>query len=173
MDRREGGRISNMHDTPNCCKNRNDLVFTPFPLAKKIIDHFNPTGKILDPSCGEGAFSSQMPGSDWCEITKGKDFFDYNKKVDWIVTNPPWSKIREFLRHGYEIADNIVYLITINHVFTKARLRDMRKNDFGIKEIFCFDTPPNFPGGGFQCGAVYFQRNYKGQTTISFDKETT
>jgi len=160
-----------MHDTPNGAKNRNDLIFTPKELAKKIINHFKPVGKILDPSAGEGAFLDQMPGADWCEISKGRDFFAYNKKVDWIVTNPPWSKIREFLHHGYEIADNIVYLITINHVFTKARLRDMREHGFGIKEIFCFDTPENFPGSGFQCGAVHFQRNFKGPTTITFDKQ--
>lgn len=161
-----------MHDTPNCAKNRNDIVYTPLLLAKKIIDHFNPSGIILDPASGNGSFYEQFPGNnnDWCEIDKGKDFFEYQKKVDWIITNPPWSKIREFLKHGYEIANNIVYLITINHVFTKARLRDMRDANFGIKEIFCFDTPPNFPGSGFQCGAVHFKRNYIGQTTISFDK---
>lgn len=110
-----------------------------------------------------------MPGSDWCEISMGRDFFDYTERIDWIVTNPPWSKIRDFLNHSYKIADNIVYLITINHVFTKARLRDMKNNKFGIKEIFCFDTPSNFPGSGFQCGAVYFKKNYSGPTTITFD----
>ena len=157
-----------MLDTPNGCK-RNDIIFTPSDLAKKIIDHFKPSGDILDPSSGNGAFLNQMPGADWCEISKGRDFFDYTKHVDWIVTNPPWSKLREFLHHGYEIADNVVYLMTINHVFTKARLRDMRAHGFGIKEIFCFDTPPNFPGSGFQCGAVHFAKDYDGKISLTFD----
>ena len=25
------------------------------------------------------------------------DFVDYNEKVDWIITNPPWSKMQLFL----------------------------------------------------------------------------
>ena len=33
-----------------------DIVMTPEYLAKEIINHYNPTGKILDPSRGEGAF---------------------------------------------------------------------------------------------------------------------
>ena len=33
-----------------------DLVMTPEYLAKDIINHFNPTGKILDQSRGIGAF---------------------------------------------------------------------------------------------------------------------
>ena len=173
-----------MHDTPNGAKGRNDLVFTPKSLAKKIIDHFAPSGIVLDPSAGEGAFtemlalySDEKPGRiskiDWCEITKGRDFFGYSKKVNWIITNPPWSKLRDFMLHGYDVADNVVYLMTINHVFTKARLRNMVEHGFGIKEIFCFDTPPNFPGSGFQCGAVHFQRDYDGPTTISFDNQET
>ena len=39
---------------------------------------------------------------------------DYNDKVDWIITNPPWSKIKEFMIHSMTIANEIVYLISIN-----------------------------------------------------------
>ena len=34
---------------------------TPDYLAKEIIEHFNPSGKILDPSRGEGAFYDNFP----------------------------------------------------------------------------------------------------------------
>ena len=33
-----------------------DIVMTPVYLAKNIIEHFEPTGLILDPCRGEGAF---------------------------------------------------------------------------------------------------------------------
>ena len=33
-----------------------DIVMTPEYLAKDIITHFDPTGMILDPSRGAGAF---------------------------------------------------------------------------------------------------------------------
>ena len=32
------------------------MVMTPVYLAKEIIEHFNPTGRILDPCRGTGAF---------------------------------------------------------------------------------------------------------------------
>ena len=40
-----------------------------------------------------------------------------------------------------EIADNIVYLTTINHYTTKRRIREMRNAGFGVKEFYCVDTP--------------------------------
>ena len=106
-----------------------DIVMTPPELAVDIISHFNPSGLVLDPCKGQGAFYDNFNGlKDWCELSQGKDFFEYKSKVDWIITNPPWSKIRDFLHHGMQISDNIVYLITINHYTTKRRLRDMKEN---------------------------------------------
>ena len=104
-----------------------DIVMTPEYLAKDIIGHFNPTGIILDPSRGTGAFYDNFPSDtkDWCELGEGKDFLTYTQKVDWIITNPPWSKMQAFLEHGMKISDNIVYLTTINHYTTKKRIRDM------------------------------------------------
>src|SRR3546814_3116151 len=96
-----------------------DVVMTPFELAKEIIEHYKPTGVILDPCKGTGAFTVDK----WCEITEGKDFFNYKEKVDWIITNPPWSKFKEFLIHSMHLSENIVFLSPINHFITKARLR--------------------------------------------------
>ena len=150
-----------------------DIVMTPEYLAKEIIEHFNPTGRILDPCRGEGAFYDNYPGDDkdWCELGEGKDFLQYQKKVDWIITNPPWSKMQQFLAHGMKVADNIVYLTTINHYTTKRRIRDMRDADFAIKEIYCVPTPKNpWPQLGFQLAAVHTQRGYSGGIVMSYSK---
>lgn len=148
----------------------NDVVYTPRPLAKRIIDHFRPNGIVLDPSMGDGAFYDQIDGKkDWCELDRGRDFFDYKEKVDSVMTNPPWSLFRKFLVHSMEIADDIYLLITINHVWTKARIRDVRGHGFGIREIFLVDSPPNFPQTGFQLGVVHFQRGWDGDIALSFD----
>jgi hypothetical protein len=48
-------------------KGGNDKVYTPDYLAKWIIDYLKPTGKILEPSCGEGVFLKYIK-SDWYEI---------------------------------------------------------------------------------------------------------
>ena len=150
----------------------NDVVYTPRPLAKRILDHFNPPGLVLDPSMGDGAFYDQIPGDkDWCELDKGRDFFDYANTVDSVITNPPWSKFRQFLVHSMEIANDVYFLITINHVWTKARIRDIRGHGFGIKEILLVESPKNFPQTGFQLGVVHFQRGWNGDIKLSYDTD--
>lgn len=152
---------------PNRNYNSNDNVMTPVELARKLVKHFNPQGRGLEPCCGCGNILQFLNNADWCEVSKGKDFFEYNEKVDYIFTNPPWSQIRPFLIHSMEIANDIFFLFTINHLWTKARLRELKKHQFGIKEICIFDTPKEFPQMGFQCGMVHLQRDYKGDIIFS------
>ena len=149
-----------------------DVVMTPIELAKRLIEHFEPKGKGLEPCCGTGNILKLLPNADWCEITEGKDFFNYNERVDYIFTNPPWSKIRPFLIHSMELAKDIYFLFTINHLWTKARLREIRKHNFGIVEICIFDTPKEFPQSGFQCGMVHLQKNYTGAITLTYLEES-
>lgn len=102
-----------------------------------------------------------------CEILEGKDFFDFKEKVDWIITNPPYSKMRKFIQHSMEVSDNIVFLTTINHLWLKARIRDIKQANFGIKEIILLDTPKNFPQSGFQIGCFHLQKDYIGDIKFS------
>lgn len=150
-----------------------DEVMTPEPLAEALVKHFNPTGIVLEPCKGENAFIKALEKQGgvseikWCEISEGIDFFDFNEKVDWIITNPPWSKMRKFLQHAYELADDVAFLMTINHCWTKARRRDREEAGFGIKEICITKVPPNFPQTGFELGMVHFQRGYNGDIKLS------
>jgi hypothetical protein len=153
-----------------CQANRNyksdDIVMTPESLAIKLVEHFKPSGFGLEPCKGTGNIYKHLPLAEWCEITEGIDFFDWVEHVDYIFTNPPWSQIRKFLLHSYEVADEIYMLFTINHLWTKARLNDMQKAGFGIKEICVFDTPKNFPQSGFQVGMVHLSRGYIGNIKL-------
>lgn len=146
---------------PNKDYKSDDVVMTPLDIAERLVNHFQPKGKGLEPCCGSGNILRFLDNADWCEITKGKDFFDYSEKVDYIFTNPPWSKIRPFLQHAMGIANDIYFLFTINHLWTKARLRDIQEQGFGIVEICIFDTPKDFPQSGFQVGMVHIRKNYK------------
>lgn len=139
-------------------KNGNDRVMTPKKLCEDIINYFKPTGSILEPCKGTGNFSGLMPNCDCCEIDEGIDFFDYDKKnIDWIITNPPYSIVKKFLLKSYELkVKNIVYVIPINHILgLKARLNDMKKYGYSVKEIILIDTPKEFPQSGFQYGVIH------------------
>lgn len=148
--------------------NGNDEVQTPIHLAKIIVKHFHPSGTILEPCCGDGNFLKLLPNADWCEINLGVDFLALNNRQhwDWIITNPPYSKYRAFLRKAMEVADNVVFLQLINATFYKARLTDMDRAGFGIAEILFLDTPKDFPQFGFQLGCVHYKRGHIGCTII-------
>lgn len=156
-----------MRYQPNRDYESNDCVQTPPELAKVLVEHFKPKGRILEPCKGDGNFLRYMPGADWCEIKEGRDFFAWDKKVDWIVTNPPWSLIRTFLQHAMKHSDNVVFLLTINHVWTKARIRDIGEFGFGLREIALVDMPKTFPQSGFQLGAVHIARGWEGEIRLA------
>lgn len=146
-----------------------DVVYTPDEIARDIVSYFKPKGKCLDPCKGGGAFLQFLPaGSDWCEISEGRDFFDYHGQVDWIVSNPPYSILDEWLTHSYEVAADIVYLLPLPKLFNSARRMEMICDNGGMKEIL-FVTAGRRLGFtfGYACGAVHFQTGYKGPTKIT------
>lgn len=144
-------------------KNGNDVIFTPPALAAAIVNHFNPTGKILEPCRGAGAFADAMPGCDWCELSEGKDFLTHTGEYDWIVTNPPWSKLRLFLNKSMELSDNVVFLCLVPAFFQRAKYTDIQRAGFSIVEIaYVNKTPPKpWPTTGFCLGAVHVRREFQ------------
>lgn len=146
-----------------------DLVFTAPVVAAAIVDRYSPTGRVLDPCEGGGAFSSLIPGCLTCEITKGTDFFAWTEPVDWIVGNPPYSILNEWLAHSFTLAHDIVYLLPIAKVFgSRSRLKSV--TDFGLVEVWTPWTGRDigFPFG-WACGAVHMRRGHKGPINIDIN----
>ncbi|MDD5262990.1 MAG: hypothetical protein PHD76_14195 [Methylacidiphilales bacterium] len=152
---------------PNRNYTSDDVVQTPLEMAGRLVHHFKPSGRILEPCCGDGHFLQFMPAAEWCEISRGRDFLACNNQFDWIITNPPWSQIRPFLNHAMELADHVVFLMTVNHVWTKARIRDIQSHGFGLKEICLVEMPETFPQSGFQLGAIHIARGWNGAITLT------
>lgn len=146
-----------------------DIVMTPEWVAKKMVEHFNPVGKILDPCRGTGIFSSLIKGCHWCEIKEGKDFYECNDSYDWIMSNPPYSVFSDFLRHSFKIADNICYLIPANKIFNSHKMMKEIADYGGVKEMLVIapGSKLKFPIG-FCIAAVHFQRGYTGDMKIGF-----
>ena len=148
-----------------------DLVMTPPELAAAVIGHFagRMTGMVLDPARGQGAFYDRFPTHlerDWCEITEGRDFLDWREPVDWVMTNPPWSRLRDFTRHAMRIAPNVVWLAPLTNLTTKARLRDLDEAGFGIAELVLIDTPKDWPQSGFQLVAAWLRNGHSGGWSV-------
>jgi hypothetical protein len=90
-------------------RNGDDRVQTPDALARAVVEHFLPCGRIVEPSSGNGAFLRALPkGAGWYEIEKGKDFLRATGHWDWAVGSPSFSQFRAFLQKAVQVADNLV-----------------------------------------------------------------
>ena len=148
-----------------------DTVFTKNTTAKWIVDYFKPQGSILEPAAGENAFYNLFDNEEKyrCEITDGLDFFGWDKKVDWIITNPPYSIYDHFLQKAFSIADNVVFFVPIAKAFKSNKIQQMVIDYGGLKEIV-------YMGGGskhgfafgFPVGCLHYQKGFVGDCKITY-----
>ena len=147
----------------------NDNVMTPPSLARALVRAVQPSGTILEPCAGTGNFVKALRPYGQvhsCEIDRGEDFLAWTQRVDWIVTNPPWSQFRDFLAHSLQIADRVAFVSTLNHLWTRARRQLVKDAGFGIEKIIEFDAPPTWQATGFQLGLVLLTRGYRGGCSV-------
>lgn len=156
--------------TPLQMLNSNDNIQTPIDLAIQIIDYYKDNIKtnetILEPCAGDNHIYNYLPTPKYrMELKDGLNFLssiNLKSHYDWIITNPPWSKFKEFLIQSFNIADNVVFLIPLNKVFgLKSTWKILEKYNFQIVNVKCWDTPIKpWPQSGFQIGTVWFKHNY-------------
>ena len=120
-------------------KQANDKIYTPKPVALKMIEmcDLKEGDLVLDPSYGEGVFYNNLPeyvNKEWCEIDKGVDFFEYNKKVNCIIGNPPYSLWNKWLEHTMKLTDKFCYILGILNM-TDKRVNDIMNKGYGITKM--------------------------------------
>ncbi len=96
---------------------------------------------ILEPFYGSGnyfnLFKEYFKNNtfDFTEIDLGKDFFDYSKNVDVIISNPPYSFIDDVLKKSVELNPFMIsYLIGMNNLTTK-RIEFMNTNEYYLSKL--------------------------------------
>lgn len=80
-------------------------VFTPPAIVEAMLRLRRNRGRVLEPSCGDGAFSSRLPGCVAIEPDRRHappgalniDFFAYpeSEKFDTIIGNPPYVRFQD------------------------------------------------------------------------------
>lgn len=148
-----------------------DTVFTKNTTAKWIVDYFKPQGSILEPAAGGNAFYDLFENEDKyrCEIADGLDFFEWNKQVDWIITNPPYSIYDHFLKKAFSVANDVVFFVPIAKAFKSNKIQQMVIDYGGLKEIV-------YMGGGskhgfafgFPVGCLHYQKGFVGDCKITY-----
>lgn len=80
-------------------------VFTPEPVVRAMLALRRNTGRVLEPSCGDGAFLRHLPGAVGLELDANHcppqatvmDFFAYpeHEQFDSIIGNPPYVRFQD------------------------------------------------------------------------------
>lgn len=80
-------------------------VFTPKTIVDYMISLIRNNGNVLEPSCGDGAFSNSLENCTSIEFDEhvcppyalNMDFFDYDEsnKFDTIIGNPPYVRYQD------------------------------------------------------------------------------
>lgn len=149
---------------PKTNQPENDLVMTPPELAKQLVNYIQPSGVCLDPSRGTGAFYDAMEVHadelHYCEITEGIDYMtaSLSPKFDWVITNPPWSKIQPFMERSFVLAQNVALLATVTNFVTRKRLKTTFDAGFSITEFVMVPTPKSWTSTGFQVAMAIFKK---------------
>ena len=115
-----------------------DCKQTPIDLAKTLIKMvpIKPEHTLYEPFKGDGNFYNQFPDVKrklWSEIKENKDFFNYDgENIDWVITNPPWSKITRILDKLVKICDVGFALLIHSLTISPNRIKFIEDNGFVI-----------------------------------------
>lgn len=153
----------------------NDIIHTPPSVAKLMISlcDIKPNDLVLDCSYGDGVFYNNFPNDcikDYCEITEphNKDFFKYNKKCTWIISNPPYSLWTKWIEHTITICDKFCYIFGCFN-FTTDRLKKIFNAGFIITKFHTLKIDwwfsPSF--------IVVFEKGNIKDSIITFSPERT
>tara|TARA_R110000751_G_scaffold10066_1_gene37439 strand:- start:74 stop:646 length:573 start_codon:yes stop_codon:yes gene_type:complete len=121
-------------------KNPKDVFYTPEILAKKHISMIPVLSQEeiwYDDSRGKGVYYNNFlsPNKEWSEITEGKDLFDFNKKIDIICGNPPYSFLNEIFEKSVSLQPRIISYLIGQQNLTPHRLVYMRQNNYGLTKL--------------------------------------
>jgi len=117
----------------------NDVFDTPISLAKLLIEmaEIKESDRVLDPCRGTGIFFDNLPPcrKDYCEITEGKDFFDYHESADVIIGNPPFSQLKQWLEHSAILCPRKICYVLGCLNLTPQRVSFLKRHGYKLTKI--------------------------------------
>jgi len=114
----------------------NDEFMTPLELAKGLIKlvPLVSGNDVIDPCPGNGAFYNAFPSFVFKSQIIG-DFFEFNHDIEWLISNPPYSKLDAWLKHSFEVSEiGVAYLLGLHNI-TPKRLELANSYGFGLTKI--------------------------------------
>lgn len=154
----------------------NDTFYTPIELVKVhlnyIKEYVDTNDIILDGFYGTGNYYNTFAEVfdknntfDYTEINLGLDFFDYNKKVSIIVSNPPYSLIDKILEHSIKLEPHTISYLIGQHNLTNKRIEYMNNNGYYLSKLYFTKV---YDWYGMSCIVVFTKKAQR--NCIDFDR---
>jgi hypothetical protein len=163
-------------------REKQDFYPTPSWATQALLQREAFEGVVWEPACGNGAISvllgPQAISTDLYDRgfgESGVDFLWTTKKVDHIVTNPPYKLAQEFVEHALQCADKkVAMLLKLN--FLEGQRRKEFFEQTPLKKVYVFSKRVSFgkgnekaKGGGILAYAWFVWDNqYKGNPEIGW-----
>jgi len=121
--------------------------YTPEEIVKECLDKLNLENEsVLDVGAGQNMIwynNLICKEKDWVEIEKGKDFFEYEKKVDWCIGNPPYKDLWKYISKSMDISNKgISFLVAVDfwNRLTQKRLNEMKAKGWILSNIYVLEV---------------------------------
>ena len=161
----------------------NDFYPTPEIATIKLLEKESFKGNIWECACGDGAISKPLIKNNYNVYSSdlidrgygdtGINFLESNKKVDNIVTNPPFNLSLEFFEQALKLTNyKIAFLHKLTYLEGLKRYEKIFKLN-KLKNIYVFSKrlafEKNGKNNGLMCFAWFvFDVNYNGKPTINW-----
>ena len=114
--------------------------YTNEKMVKDLIAITPISGSVLDAGSGKNkVWFNNLKGEKYeCEIEDDCDFYDWDKKVDWVVGNPPFHESWKFFDKSSQIADKGIAFLINNLAFnswTPRRFEIFKERGFYLQKI--------------------------------------
>lgn len=175
----------------------NDFYATPPSATKAILNEVKLHGSILEPAAGQGHISkvlkeyypyNEIISTDLVQreerfgvsIQGSIDFltYNFNRKFDNIITNPPFSLAQEFIERALELSNDKVIMFAKIQLLEGDKRRKMFDNT-PLKYVYVFSKRVNplrngeeldergKPWASTMCFAWFvWEHNYEGETIV-------
>jgi len=163
----------------NSARHPEDFYITPPHAVKALLKREKFNGIGWEPACGNGAITKFFPGIKASDIRTdsdiagkgGIDFLTAYEKVDYIVTNPPFCLITEFIEHSLRCAKKVAVFGRIQLLEGKKRYHLFMKHP--PIRVYVFSSRVNCDPEKLKSGAMCFcwfvwEKGFHGKPTIDW-----
>lgn len=170
---------------PGSIRRKNDFYETHYSITRQLLDN-EPLPKdwvILEPACGQNAIVRVLNEEGYENIVArdleyGDDFLTLEgEHYNAVITNPPYSKAREFVLKAQEVADYVAMFLPLNYLHGQTRYHELwTNNPFTLSRVYVFTRYPllgeplredgKYPTGMLACAWYIWDRRTAGQEPI-------